>query len=219
MAFHDIRLPVDVEKGALGGPGFHTEVTPLASGKEQRNINWARPRGEWDVGYGIMVQVSEKVEADMDTIIAFFYAREGKAHGFRFKDWSDFKIGDFDNPTVTNQSIGTGDAVDSTFACFKRYTSGGINYDRPVTHLVTGRIAVLIDDVVKTDPGDYTIDLLTGLITFASPPADMVDIQIALEFDIPVRFDTDRLDINLTMFERGSWENIPILELKQDDAE
>ncbi len=211
MAFHDTRLPVDIEKGALGGPGFHTEITPLASGNEQRNINWARVRGEWDVGYGIMKQVSQEVEADMDTIIAFFYAREGRAHGFRFKDWSDFKIGDVDNPTTNNQSIGTGNASQTIFNPFKRYTNGGILYDRPVTHLVTGRTVALVDNVVV----GATFNLLTGAVTYDSAPGDSTDVQVALEFDIPVRFDADRLAINLVMFERGSWENIPIVELKQ----
>ncbi len=211
MAFHDTRLPVDIERGALGGPGFHTEITPLSSGAEQRNINWARVRGEWDVGYGIMVQVSSFVEADMDTIIAFFYAREGRAHGFRFKDWSDFKIGDVDNPTTNNQSIGTGNDSQTIFSCFKRYTNGGVTYDRPVTHLVTGRTIALVNNVEV----GATFDLLLGTCTYDSAPAGGTDAQIAVEFDIPVRFDTDRLAINLVMFERGSWENIPIVELKQ----
>lgn len=214
MAFHDTRLPVDIEKGALGGPGFHTEITPLSSGKEQRNINWARVRGEWDVGYGVMVQVSEKVEATLPTVIAFFYAREGMAHGFRFKDWSDFRVGDVDNPTTDNQSIGTGDAAEDTFACFKRYSNGGVDYDRPLTHLVTGRTVALVDNVVV----GATFNLLTGIVVFDSPPGGGTDVQIAIEFDVPVRFNTDKLDISLIMFERGSWESIPIIELKQDEA-
>lgn len=211
MAFHDTRLPVDIERGALGGPGFHTEITPLASGHEQRNINWARVRGEWDVGYGIMKQVSEEVEADMDTIIAFFYAREGMAHGFRFKDWSDFRLGNVDLPEANNQSIGTGNASQTVFPTFKRYNSGGIDYDRPLTHLVVGRTIALVDNVVV----GATFDLLLGTCTYDSAPAMGADCQVALEFDVPVRFNTDRLQINLVMFENGSWENIPIVELKQ----
>ena len=291
MAFHDVRLPVDVERGALGGPGFKTTVTPLGSGKEQRNIDWARTRAEFDIGYGLMDQDSVLLEATIDTLQAFFYAREGKAHTFRFKDWSDFKIGDYLNPTTSNQSIATGGTAvtltattisftatdtiqdsgndlakflaadyieisgsasnNGTFLIsttsagtitvpsgivnegagatvtitllreidpiLKRYSSGGIDYDRPITHLVSGRVVVLWDGVVKTESTHYTVSLTTGVITWLAGfwPAVSVDIQVAVEFDIPMRFDTDKLMLNLTMFERGSWMNIPIVEDKQ----
>jgi uncharacterized protein (TIGR02217 family) len=291
MAFHDTRLPVDVERGALGGPGFKTTVTPLGSGKEQRNIDWARTRAEFDIGYGLMDQDSVILEATIDSLLAFFYTREGKAHTFRFKDWSDFKIGDWQNPTTDNQSVATGgtsitltastisftatDTIsdsgndlekflaadyieisgsasnDGTFlisttsagtitvpsgivnegagasvtitllretdSIFKRYSDGGINYDRPITHLVSGRVIVLKDNVVQTENTHYTVNLTTGIITWLAGfwPAVGVDIQVALEFDIPMRFDTDKLKLNLLMFRRGSWQNIPLVEEKQ----
>ncbi len=216
MTFHPIRLPVDIERGALGGPGFKTAVTPLGSGKEQRNIDWARTRGEWDIGYGLMQQNSVVLEATIDVLLSFFYAREGRAHTFLFKDWSDFKVGDYLNPTTSNQQIGVGNASDVTFQAYKRYSSGGIDYDRPLTHPVNGRVKVLLDDVVQTEGVDYTISYTTGIITFiAGAPGNGVLVQIALEFDVPVRFNTDRLNLNLTMFERGSWPNIEIVEDKQ----
>ena len=291
MAFHNTRLPVDIERGALGGPGFKTTVTPLGSGKEQRNIDWARTRAEFDVGYGLMDQDSVLLEATIDALLAFFYTREGKAHTFRFKDWSDFKIGDWQNPTTNNQSIATGGTAitltattisftstdtisdsgndlaqflaadyieisgsasnDGVFlisttsagtitvpsgittegagasvtitllretdAILKRYSDGGINYDRPITHLVVGRIEVLWDNVVKTEGLHYTVSPVTGIITWLAGfwPQVGVDIQVALEFDIPMRFDTDKLKLNLLMFRRGSWQNIPLVEEKQ----
>lgn len=291
MVFHDTRLPVDVERGALGGPGFKTTVTPLGSGKEQRNIDWARTRAEFDIGYGLMDQDSAILEATIDALLAFFYTREGKAHTFRFKDWSDFKIGDWQNPTTSNQSIATGGTAvtltastisftatdtiadsgndllkflaadyieisgsasnDGTFLVsttsagtitvpsgivnegagasvtitllretdqiFKRYSDGGIDYDRPITHLVSGRVVVLKDNVVQTEGVNYTVGLLTGIIIWLAGfwPAVGVDIQVAIEYDIPMRFDTDKLKLNLLMFERGSWQNIPLVEEKQ----
>lgn len=284
-------MPVDVERGALGGPGFKTTVTPLGSGKEQRNIDWARTRSEFDIGYGLMDQNSILLEATIDNLLAFFYTREGRAHTFRFKDWSDYKIGDTTNPTTDNQSIATGGtAVTLTAATiaftspdtitdsgndlikflagdyieisgsasnngtflvsttsagtitvpsgittegagatvtitllretdpiFKRYTDGGINYDRPITHLVVGKVIVLKDNVVQTAGVNYNVNMLTGIITWIGGfwPAVGVDIQVAIEFDIPMRFDTDKLALNLLMFARGSWENIPIVEDKQ----
>ena len=216
MAFHNTRLPVDIERGALGGPGFKTEITPLGSGKEQRNIEWARIRSEWDIGYGMMEEDSLLLEATISNVLSFFYTREGRAHTFRFKDWIDFRIGDYQNAVADNQSIGTGDAAQTVFPIFKRYSDGGIDYDRPIELLVVGRVVVLVDNVVQTITTDYTIDNLTGIITFTggSIPGAGADVQVALEFDVLVRFDVDKLLLNLTMFERGSWENIPIIEIK-----
>ncbi len=216
MAFHDVQLPSDIERGALGGPGFKTMVLVLTSGHEQRNIDWAKTRGSWDVGYGLLKQDDVSLDATVDIILAFFYAREGRAHGFRFKDWSDFRVGDVDDPTNDNQAIGTGNDSLTVFQIFKRYSSGGVDYDRDITAVVTGKFSVLIDDVVKTEGGgaDYTIDLLTGVVTFNSPPAGGEVVQVALEFDVPVRFDIDKMDINVEIFESGSWTNIPILEIR-----
>ncbi len=212
MTFHDTRLPVDVERGALGGPGFKTTVTPLGSGLEQRNIDWSKVRGKWDIGYGIMDEESVILEATLNALQHFFYTREGRAHSFRFKDWSDFKIGDYLNPTTDNQSIGIGDTVEVAFPVFKRYSDGGVTYDRPLTKLVVGRVIVLFDNVVQV--ACFTIDYITGIITFSGPPAGGVNVQVALEFDTHVRFDTDHMQLDILRHTVGSWPNIPIIELK-----
>lgn len=212
MAFHEVRLPTNISLNAVGGSGFKTTVLILASGAEQRNIDWSVPRGEWDIGYGI------RTKANMDTLVNFFVARNGKAHGFRFKDHTDFQIGDKDNPTTDNQSIGTGDGVKTVFQIFRRYTSGGIDFDVDKTKIVSGTQNVLLDNVLKTDPGDYSIDLNTGKITFVTAPAGSVDVEFAGEFDVPVRFDTDRMEINALMFsvnsKLSSWPNVPIIEIR-----
>ena len=221
--FHNIKLPDDIEKGAVGGPRFKTTVLTLESGFEKRNIDWAQARGQWDIGYGIMTKEDPIVQfATLDVIRDFFYARQGRAHSFRFKDWSDFDIGDKDNPTVMNQAIGLGDDANTIFQIFKEYTSGGITYNRPVTKIVTGTISVLIEDVVQTDPGDYTVDLNTGIITFVVAPASTGGsgaggaeiVQVACEFDVHVRFDIDQLQTNLEVYNAGAIPQIDIAELR-----
>lgn len=223
MTFHDVRLPDDVERGAVGGPRFKTTVLTLESGFEKRNIDWAQARGQWDVGYGIMAKEDEAAQfATLDIIRNFFYARQGRAHSFRFKDWTDFDIGDKNNPTVTNQQIGLGDDVTVAFQIFKQYSSGGITYDRPLTKIVSGTQTILLDNVVQTDPGDYTIDLNTGIVTFVVAPASTGGggpgseeiVQVVCEFDSHVRFNIDQLQTNLEIFTAGSIPQIEIVELR-----
>lgn len=157
MSFHNVRLPVDVERGAQGGPGFKTTVIELSSGFEKRNIDWERSRGKWDVGYGF-----DDKEDLVAPLTAFFYARRGKAYGFRFKDWSDFEI--------ARQTIGTGDAVTVAYQVFKRYSSGGYDFDRKITRLVTGSVSVWVANVLQTEITHYTVDVDTGIITFVTAP-------------------------------------------------
>jgi uncharacterized protein (TIGR02217 family) len=83
--FHEVRFPDNIAYGATGGPEFATTVVATGSGHEKRNVNWSEARGRWDVASGL------KKQAQIDELIAFFRARRGKAYGFRFKDWTDYK--------------------------------------------------------------------------------------------------------------------------------
>jgi len=84
VAFHDIQFPPEISYGAQGGPEFSTSVITVKSGQESRNQNWSESRIKWDVSTAI------KNQTDLEELIAFFRARKGRAHAFRFKDWSDY---------------------------------------------------------------------------------------------------------------------------------
>lgn len=201
-AFHDVRLPVDVEKGAHGGPEFKTRILDLDNGDEQRNIQWQRTRGMWDVSYGI------QSKAAMQAVIDHFYARYGRAYGFRFKDWADFEI-------AGPQSIGEGLSANHLFQIFKDYESGGYHFLRKITRPVVGTLSVWVGGVLKTETADYTVDYSTGIITISSAPGDGVDVSVDCEFDVPVRYDTDKLDITSQTADAIQIGSIPIIELKQ----
>jgi len=205
--FDEVRLPIEVEKGARGGPGFSTSILTLRSGYEQRNQNWSRSRGRWDVSFGIDVM------SQLETVVAFFYARRGRLNGFRFRDWSDYQL--------TASEIGLGDAAETDFQAVRRYTdSGGNTFDRPISKLVTGTLTVFVDSVAKSEGPDYSVDYDTGIITFTSPPGSGLSVAITTEFDVPVRFDIDELEISLEAYDPTTGElgglipSIPVVELR-----
>ena len=198
MSFHEVRLPVDIELGAVGGPMFNTTILELFSGYEQRNVNWSAAKGRWDIAYGI------RDTADMDIVIAFFYGRNGRAYGFRFKDWTDYQI----DPA---QQIGVGDGAEVNFQIYKRYSSGGYNYDRTISKPVSGSETVYLDGV---ETSAYTIDYTTGVITFDSAPANGVVVSVTCEFDVPVRFDIDHLPVTAHGIELESVRDINIVEIR-----
>lgn len=198
MAFHNVRLPDDVERGAKGGPRFKTTVIPLSSGFEKRNQEWEQSRGEWDIGYGI------QYKTDFNATLNFFYARKGKAHTFRFKDWTDFQL--------EKSFIALGDGAATVFKVYKTYESGAYLHQRRITKL-TGTQKVFIDDVEVLS--GYTINLDTGVITFSVAPILGVEITLTGEYDCHVRFDTDQLDISAETFETGDIPDIKIVEMKE----
>lgn len=215
MAFHEVRLPEDVERGAQGGPGFNTTVITLSSGFERRNINWEQARQRWDIGYGLMDREGNVDQADFSEVLAFFYAREGRAHGFRFKDWTDFEL--------ARQLIGTTDGGTTTqFQVFKRYTSGVVTYDRPLTKIVSGSVSVWVNSVSIAEgagASQYQINLNTGIITLGSTLAAQsgTDVEVECEFDIPVRFDVDQMEMNAVLYNAASVPAIPVVEIRVDE--
>lgn len=196
--FHEVRFPDAIARGATGGPGYDTTILATIAGFERRNANWSQARGRWDVGSGL------KRREDFAALIAFFRARQGRAYGFRFRDWTDFR-GEV-------EWIGTGDGATKAFQLLKRYASGGIEAVRPIKKPVTGSVAIQRDGVVLTT--GWTVDPATGLITFTVAPAPGAVITASFEFDVPVRFDTDQMDLSLDTYDHGSWPQIPIVEIR-----
>lgn len=194
-SFDDVRLPIDVERGASGGPRFRTSVTVLATGREQRNSDWPTQRGAWEIAYGI------QSKADFAAVVAFFYARQGKARGFRFRDWSDYQ--------ATSEIIGTGTGAQTDFQLVKNYTSV-VTYQRRITRPVTGTVAVTVNGV--TAP--FTLQPLGIIRLNTAAPATQI-VRATYEFDIPVRFDTDDLNITMETYDAGTIDTLPILETRE----
>lgn len=198
MTFHEIQFPFDIAYGASGGPGYSTSVVQTASGFEQRNMNWSAARGSWDVSSGL------KQPSQLETLIAFFRARKGRACGFRFKDWTDYQ--------ATGQALGTGDGETQTFQLVKTYASGAGSETRTITKPVSGTVVVYADGAKQTT--GVSVDTTTGVVTFSEAPADGAVLTADFEFDVPVRFDTDEMDVTIENFNLNEWSSIPIVEIR-----
>ena len=208
MAFHEVRFPDNISRGARGGPERRTQVVELASGDEERNASWANSRRHYDVAYGI------RRADDLAAVVAFFEARNGRLHGFRFKDWADYKSSlPSQAITATDQPIGTGTGSLQSFQLAKRYTSGAHSWLRTIAKPVVGTVRVALD--MAEQLSGWTLDATTGVISFATAPAGGVIVRAGFEFDVPVRFDTDTLDVTLDFERLGSITSIPLLEIRR----
>lgn len=211
MAFHEIRFPLGVAFGSSGGPERRTEIVALGSGHEERNTPWANSRRRYNAGYGV------RSLADLHKVTEFFEARLGRLHGFRWRDAVDFSSAiPGAQITPVDQALGLGDGVQTDFQLTKTYASGPSAYQRTITKPVAGTVRVSVNAVEQTDGVAFVVDATTGLVTFLSgyEPASGAAVAAGFDYDVPVRFDSDFLEINLTAFDAGDIPAIPIIEIR-----
>lgn len=198
MSFVEIQFPPDISYGSSGGPLYTTDIVITAGGHEQRNVQWEQARARYNVAHGV------KTKVQLEQLIAFFRARKGRAYGFRFKDWTDYQL--------TNQVIGVGNGIKTAFQLTKTYSSGGVDESRNIRKPVSGTVLVKVDGVAVTS--GVSISTATGIVTFTTAPALGRTITASAEFDVPVRFDTDRLSATLEDYGVHSWMDIPLIEVR-----
>jgi uncharacterized protein (TIGR02217 family) len=209
MAFHEIRFPANLSFGSVGGPERRTEIVTLQNGHEERNTPWAHSRRRYDAGVGL------RSLDDVETLISFFEARRGQLNGFRWKDWSDYKSCPASRaPSPTDQIIGIGDGTRTVFQLLKTYRSGEETYVRPITKPVTGTVQVAVAEDPKVESLEFLVNVVTGLVTFDVAPALGTQVTAGFEFDVPVRFDTDRIQTSVASFQAGDVPSVPIVEVR-----
>ncbi|MBO6759202.1 MAG: DUF2460 domain-containing protein [Roseibium sp.] len=208
LNFHDVRFPPGISLGSRGGPERKTVVVALAGGSEQRNSQWQDSRRRYNAGYGI------RTVNELDTVIAFFEERRGRLTAFRWKDWADYKSCAPDEvPSTTDQAVGTGDGATTTFQLIKTYGGAFNPYVRQISKPVAGTVLVALDGVAQAS--GWSVDTLTGIVTFTAAPAAGVAVTAGFEFDVPARFNTDRFDIQLNNHRLGFVPDIPVIEVRE----
>jgi len=203
--FHEVSLPLALAIGAAGGPERMVDVVRLASGAESRNARWVQSRRRWEVGGAAM-----RADAAHE-LVAFFEARGGRRFGFRFRDPIDWRscapgaaIG------VEDQPLGVGDGVATVFQLVKRYASGGEVAERVIRKPVSGSVVVAVNGVATED---FEVDLATGLVTFDVAPSEGAVLTAGFAFDVPVRFDADRLEMALVGNDAVRVLRAPLVEI------
>ena len=211
MAFHEVRFPTAISFGATGGPERRTGVVTLASGYEERNQRWADSRRAYNAGYGV------KTSDDLHKVIEFFEERRGRLHGFRWRDQLDHKsCAPLAALSPLDQEIGIGNGTIATFQLTRRYGSEHAPYTRPVRKPVAGSVRVAVAGVELGEGTGFTCEPASGIVTFlpgAIPTAGAV-VTAGFEFDVPVRFDTDKIEASMRGLGHGEIPHIPVVEIR-----
>jgi uncharacterized protein (TIGR02217 family) len=208
-SFHEILFPLDIALKSAGGPERRTDIISFGSGREERNARWAQSRRRYDAGYGI------KTLDALRAAVAFFEERRGRLHGFRWRDRLDHASSASGLISPLDQGIGTGDGATASFQLVKTYGSAFAPYARSIAKPVAGSVRVAVGgDEVASDA--FGCDVTTGVVTFAGGhiPAPGLAVTAGFSFDVPVRFDTDYLEVDLSAFAAGAIPKIPLVEIR-----
>jgi uncharacterized protein (TIGR02217 family) len=202
MAFHEVRLPARLAFGSTGGVERRTEITTLGSGFERRSTPWAQGRRRYLIGAGL------RSLDDMAALTSFFEARQGRLFGFRFRDFADFKsCAPGAVPEATDQALGVGDGEQARFQLIKAYGETV----RPIAKPVEGSVRVALDGV---ETEGFEVDRVSGVVTLDEVPDEGVAVSAGYEFDTPVRFDADRIEVTLESFGAGRMVAMPLIEVR-----
>lgn len=208
--FHEVLFPLDVALGASGGPERATEIVATATGREERNTRRADSRRRFDAGTGV------KTFAALHEVLVFFEERRGRLHGFRWRDRLDHSSAPPGTPLAPgDQTLGTGDGTNRVFALAKTYGALHAPYVRAIAKPVAGSVRVAVAGVEQAVGAAFACDASTGLVTFlpGHVPPPGARVSAGFLFDVPVRFDTDFLEVDLSAFAAGAIPRIPVVEI------
>lgn len=154
------RFPDDLSYGATGGPTYATDVVVTEGGQEYRNAIWSQARARYNVAH------AARTPTQYATLLAYFRAMRGRAHGFRFKDWTDYAC--LSSAGVLGTGVGTAVAA---YQLGKKYTTGSLTETRTIRKPVSGSVTVYRNGSPATagaGAGQYALDTTTGTVTFVS---------------------------------------------------
>ncbi|MFN0114575.1 MAG: TIGR02217 family protein [Paracoccaceae bacterium] len=209
MSFHEVRFPANLSFGSTGGPERRTEIVALSNGFEERNTPWAEARRRYDAG------VSLRSLDDLADLVAFFEARQGQLFGFRWKDWADYKsCAPSTSVAFGDQVIAVGDGAATSFQLTKTYVSGLAQAVRRISKPVAGTVRIGLQGDEQVEGVHYAVDTASGIVTFPTAPALGETVTAGFEFDVPVRFDTDRILLSVASFQAGEVPQVPVVEIR-----
>lgn len=213
MTIEAVEFPNRLAYNTSQGPQYSTNITTLDSGFEKRNQMWAGSLHRYDAGQAVGNQ------DDLNIVLAFFHSRVGRQKGFLITDYADYTsaANNTDDPSPTDQEIGTSDGATASFQLKKIYTYGSTSIDRQITRPKSGSVRVAVDGIEKTEGVDFSVNTNTGYITFLAGhiPSDGTTITAGFIFFVPVRFDVDYLETTFVTFTAFQNASIPIIEVRE----
>ena len=186
MAYDNVQFPLSTDR-CIPQFAFDTHIDVLGNGAEIRTANWDDALLTYDVIAGI------RDLTDLRNLHVFHLLRRGRARSFPIQDLFDC-TNSWDG-TLT--AFATGDGTAGPFQITRTYTDAGNSWIREITKPEQGTIKIYVGATLKVEGTHYTINYLTGKVTFLSGhfPAAAATISWEGRFYVPVRFVDEKLPL------------------------
>jgi uncharacterized protein (TIGR02217 family) len=179
MAFLEHRISDAITRGSRGGPRGNRLKAYTRGGRLTQEFLRARMLQSYDVSYGI------KTLENFEEIRSLFYVVMGEGYeGFRFKDWSDYRL------TYDNSTLVLIDGSDWQIA--RLHTAGAGSFSRSIHKLVGTTAVQRIRGGTPSVP-TAVVDANTGIVS-VSGHVEGDTYSVLGQFDVPVTFTDDALD-------------------------
>ncbi len=210
-AFHEVLFPLDIalkRRGRAAAPHRRGRARLRRRGAQRALGAFA---AALRCGYGV------KTSTRCRRWWSFSRERRGRLYGFRWRDRLDYSSAAPDAAvTPFDQDFGSGDGTGASFALSKTYGSVYSPYRRPIGKPVADSVRVAVGGTETTAGTAFTVDPTSGVVTFLAGhiPASGAAVDGGFLFDVPVRFDTDYLEVDLSAFAAGAVPKIPLVEIR-----
>ena len=216
MSFHEIRFPTDISRGAQGGPERRTDVVVLGSGFEERNA-----AGRTRAAATTPATASSRSTTCTPSSPSSRSGAGGSTASAGATTPTANRARRAATPSPLDQVIGTGDGTHAAFQLVKTY--GAAHAPWYAHDRQAGRRAPCASPSTAMSETRATTSRVDAATGFVHVPAGARAggrrvVTAGFEFDVPVRFDTDRLEINLSGFRHGAIPHIPIVEVRYEDS-
>lgn len=192
--YDNVQFPLSVDR-CIPQMGFLTVITELGNGAEVRTAEWDDGRLTYNAMPGV------RGLDDLRALYKFHILRRGRARSFPVRDLFDCTQ-NWDGSVMALESVGTGGA--GPFQITRTYSDAGNSWIREITKPEQGTIKIYVGATLQVEGTDYTINYLTGLITFLAGhfPSVGATISWSGRFFVAVRFVDEKLplqDVYLNM--------------------
>ncbi len=193
--FLNIYFPADLSCAIKATIEFSTEVNVTKNKTEFRNQNWLMPRLRYEITGDTLSK------NDFNKIKTFFYLTKGRCSSFYIKDPIEI---------LTEEVLGVGDGVKTSFDIFKSFSCQNFTVKKPVIIDESEDYSIYINSA-KLIESDFSIN---DTVLILNKPLKIDDvISISAKILTKVRFDQDIISSKIVSYNNFVSDSIFLQEI------